>query len=221
MSKRENSMSEISETKRIVSPTVTGLTRIPPRQIITQKFPVYDIGPRAVFNRGKWRFMISGEVKEERMLSWDEFMILPRVEVLADFHCVTKWSKQNMLWEGVSTKTIYDLVETNPDVKYLMIHCMEGYTTNIPLEDFLKEDCLFALNLNGKPLEPEHGFPLRLIIPQLYAWKSAKYVYGVEYMLQDKPGYWELRGYHIHGDPWKEERFWDDDMKVWEIRKKK
>lgn len=206
--------------KRIVSPTVAHPKRIPPGQVITQKFPVYDIGQRAVFNKEKWRFVISGEVKEERMLTWDEFMSLPKVEVVADFHCVTKWSKQNMLWEGVSTKTIYGLVEPNPEAKYLMIHCMEGYTTNVPLEDFLKDDSLFAYNLNGKPLEPEHGFPLRLVIPQLYAWKSAKYVNGIEFMLEDEPGFWELRGYHMYGDPWKEQRFWENDMKPWEIRKR-
>jgi DMSO/TMAO reductase YedYZ molybdopterin-dependent catalytic subunit len=213
-------MSETNGMKRIISPTVTHPKRIPPGQVITQKFPVYDIGPRAVFNKEKWRFVISGEVKEERMLTWDELMSLPKVEVVADFHCVTKWSKQNMLWEGVSTRTIYELVEPNPDAKYLMIHCMEGYTTNVPLEDFLKEDSLFAYNLNGKPLEPEHGFPLRLVIPQLYAWKSAKYVNGIEFMLEDEPGFWELRGYHMYGDPWREQRFWENDMKVWEIRKK-
>lgn len=214
-------MSQANGKKQIVSPTVTHSIRIPPGQIITQKSPVYDIGPRAIFNKGKWGFVIGGKVREERMLTWDEFTNLPRIEVLADLHCVTRWSKQNMLWEGVSTKTIYDLVEPASYPKYLMIHCLEGYKTNVPIEDFLKEDCLFAYNLNGKPLEPEHGFPLRLVMPQLYDWKSAKYVYGVEFMLEDEPGYWELRGYHIHGDPWKEERFWDDGMKVWEIRKKR
>lgn len=165
--------------------------------------------------------MVGGDVREERMLTWGEFVNLPRIEVLSDFHCVTKWSKQNMLWEGVSTRTIYDLVEADSNVRYLIVHCMEGYTTNLSIEDFLKDDCLFAYNLNGRPLDPEHGFPLRLVVPQLYAWKSAKYAYGVEFMLEDKPGYWEVRGYHIHGDPWKEERFWDDQMKVWEIRKKR
>jgi len=213
-------MSQVDEKKQIVSPTVTHSKRIPPGQVVTHKFPVYDIAPRPVFNQEKWRLVIGGEVKEQRTLTWAEFLSLPKVEVLADFHCVTRWSKQNMLWEGVSTKTIYELVEPDPQAKYLMIHCMEGYTTNLPLEDFLKDDCLFAYNLNGKPIEPEHGFPLRLVIPQLYAWKSAKYVCGVEFMLEDKPGYWELRGYHIHGDPWLEERFWEEDMKAWGIRRK-
>lgn len=214
-------MGEASEKKRIVSPTVTNSIRIPPGQVLTRKFPVYDIGPRAVFDEEKWRFVVGGDVREERMLTWGEFVNLPRIEVLSDFHCVTKWSKQNMLWEGVSTKTIYDLVEADSNARYLTVHCMEGYTTNLSIEDFLKDDCLFAYNLNGKTLDPEHGFPLRLVVPQLYAWKSAKYAYGVEFMLEDKPGYWEVRGYHIHGDPWKEERFWDDQMKVWEIRKKR
>jgi len=211
---------EKKEKKRIVSPTVTRPDRIPPNQIITKKFPVYDIAPRPVFNKDTWRFRIFGEVEEEKSLTWDEFMALPKVEVLADFHCVTRWSKDNMLWEGVSTKTIYELVKPNPEAEFLMIHCMEGYTANVPLQYFLKEDSLFAYNLNGKPLEPEHGFPLRLVIPQLYAWKSAKYVYGVEFMLEDEPGFWELRGYHMRGEPWREERFWETDLSVSQIRKR-
>jgi DMSO/TMAO reductase YedYZ molybdopterin-dependent catalytic subunit len=211
---------EASGIKKIVSQTVTHPKRIPPGQVITQKFPVYDIGPRPVFDQEKWRFGISGEVKEKKTITWDEFMSFPKVEVLADFHCVTKWSKQNMLWEGVSSRTIYGLVEPNLGAKFLMIHCMEGYKANVPVEDFLKEDSLFAYNLNGRPLEPEHGFPLRLVIPQLYAWKSAKYVNGIEFMIEDDAGFWELRGYHMYGDPWREQRFWDDDMKVWEIRKR-
>lgn len=213
-------MSKPDNPRRVVSPTVTHTQRIPPGQVITRKFPVYDIAPRQPFDRDTYRFVIGGMVKEERRLSWDEFMSLPKVEVLADFHCVTKWSKQEMLWEGVNTEEILNAVEPDPDSKYVMIHCMEGYTTNIPLDEFLKEDCLFAYNLNGAPLEPEHGFPLRLVIPQLYAWKSAKYVCGVEFMIEDKPGFWEERGYNMHGDPWKEERFWDSDMKSWEIRRK-
>ncbi len=171
--------------------------------MVTQKFPVYDIGPRVPFNKEKWRFTISGEVKEKKTLTWDVFMSLPKVEVIADFHCVTKWSKQNMLWEGVSAKAVYDLSEPNPNAKYIMAHCLEGYTTNVSVEDFLKEDSLFAYNLNGRPIEPEHGFPLRLVIPQLYAWKSAKYVNGIEFMIEDEPGFWELEAITcmaIHGE---------------------
>ncbi|MCI0618866.1 sulfite oxidase-like oxidoreductase [bacterium] len=208
------------EEKKVVSTTVTREDRLPPRQVITKKFPVYDIAPRPVFNKETWRFKIFGEVEEKTTLSWDEFLALPKVQVLADFHCVTRWSKENMLWEGVSTETIYQLAKPNPETKFLMTHSMEGYTTNVPLEFFLKEDSLFAYNLNGKPLEPEHGFPLRVVIPQLYAWKSAKYVNGVEFMLENKPGFWEVHGYHIKGDPWKEERFSEEDMKAYEIRKR-
>jgi DMSO/TMAO reductase YedYZ molybdopterin-dependent catalytic subunit len=206
--------------KRVVSKTVAREDRLPPRQVLTKKFPVYEIAPRPVFSKQTWQFKIFGEVEEEKALSWDEFLALPKVEVLADFHCVTRWSKENMLWEGVNTETIYKHVNPNLEAQFLMIHSVEGYTTNVPLEFFLKEDSLFAYSLNGKPLEPEHGFPLRLIIPQLYAWKSAKYVNGVEFMLENKPGFWEVRGYHIKGDPWKEERFAEEDVKVYEIRKK-
>jgi len=211
---------EIGNKKRIVSTTVTREDRLPPRQVITKKFPVYDVAPRPIFNSETWRFRIFGEVYEERSRSWADFIELPKVEVLADFHCVTRWSKENMVWEGVSTSTIYELAKPNPGVQFLMVHCMEGYTTNVPLEYFLMEDSLFAYNLNGKVIEPAHGFPLRLVIPQLYAWKSAKYVNGVEFMRENKPGFWELRGYHINGDPWKEERFSQEDLKLYEIRKR-
>jgi len=211
---------KIGSMKRVVSTTVTREDRLPPRQVITKKFPVYDVAPRPKFNREAWRFKIFGEVNEETSVSWDEFLALPKVEVLADFHCVTRWSKDNMLWEGVSTKTIYEIVKPDSEAQFLMIHCMEGYTTNVPLEYFLMEDSLLAYNLNGKPLEPEHGYPLRLIIPQLYAWKSAKYVNGIEFMLENSPGFWEVRGYHINGDPWKEERFSEEDLKLYEIRKR-
>jgi DMSO/TMAO reductase YedYZ molybdopterin-dependent catalytic subunit len=211
---------EIGSVKKIVSTTVTRNDRLPPRQVITKKFPIYDIAPRPVFNKETWRFKIFGEVEKDVTISWNDFLSLQKVEVLADFHCVTRWSKENMRWEGVSTETIYQLVKPNPETQFLMIHSMEGYTTNVPLDFFLKEDSLFAFNLNGKPLEPDHGFPLRLVIPQLYAWKSAKYVHGVEFMLEDKPGFWEVRGYHMKGDPWKEERFLEEDAKVYEIRKR-
>ena len=210
----------MGSAKRVISTTVTREERLPPRQVITKKFPVYDIASRPVFNKEMWRFKIFGEVDEEKTLSWNDFLAFPKVEVLADFHCVTRWSKENMLWEGVSTKTICQLVKLNPKAQFLMIYSMEGYSTNVPLEFFLKEDSLFAYNLNGKPLEPEHGFPLRLVIPQLYAWKSAKYVNALEFLLENQPGFWEVRGYHMKGDPWKEERFSEDDAKVYEIRKK-
>lgn len=210
----------MGSAKRVTSTTVTREDRLPPRQVITKKFPVYDIASRPVFNKEMWRFKIFGEVDEEKTLSWNDFLAFPKVEVLADFHCVTRWSKENMLWEGVSTKTICQLVKLNPKAQFLMIYSMEGYSTNVPLEFFLKEDSLFAYNLNGKPLEPEHGFPLRLVIPQLYAWKSAKYVNALEFLLENQPGFWEVRGYHMKGDPWKEERFSEDDAKVYEIRKK-
>ena len=213
-------MDQIGNTKKVVSTTITREDRLPPRQVITKKFPVYDIASQPVFNKETWRFKIFGEVEKETTINWNDFLALPKVEVLADFHCVTRWSKENMLWEGVTTETIFRLVKPNPEAQFLMIHSAEGYTTNIPLQFFLKEDSLFAYNLNGKPLEAEHGFPLRLVIPQLYAWKSAKYVIGVEFIFKNKPGFWEVRGYHMKGDPWKEERFFEEDAKAYEIRKK-
>jgi DMSO/TMAO reductase YedYZ molybdopterin-dependent catalytic subunit len=128
-------------------------------------------------------------------------------------HCVTRWSKLDNLWEGVSTREVLSHVNVNPQAKFVMIHCEQGFTTNLPLDDFLREDCLFAWKHNGQDLEPDHGYPLRLVVPRLYAWKSAKWVRGIELMTKDMAGFWEKwehGGYHMRGDPWLEQRFRDD-----------
>src|SRR5947209_20444612 len=138
------------------------------------------------------------------------FIALPRVEVLADMHCVTRWSKLDNVWDGVSTRTVLSKVKVLPEATYVMVHCEQGYTTNLLLDDFLGEDCLFAWKHNGQPLEPDHGYPLRLVVPRRYAWKSAKWVRGIELMDRDRPGFWEEwehGGYHMRGDPWEEQRF--------------
>jgi DMSO/TMAO reductase YedYZ molybdopterin-dependent catalytic subunit len=128
-------------------------------------------------------------------------------------HCVTRWSKVDNVWEGVSTREVLTHVKVHPQARFVMVHCEQGFTTNLPLEDFLGEDCLFAWKHNGQDLEPDHGYPLRLVVPRLYAWKSAKWVRGIELMTQDMPGFWEKwehGGYHMRGDPWQEQRFRDD-----------
>ena len=134
-------------------------------------------------------------------------MALPRVTVLSDIHCVTGWSKLNNLWEGVSSGVIKDLVKILPPARFLMVHGARGFTTNLPLEDFFQPDVLFALRHNHNPLSPAHGYPVRLVVPHLYFWKSAKWAVGIEFLAEDRPGFWELNGYHMHGDPWKEERY--------------
>ena len=168
-----------------------------------------------------YRFTITGEVERPVALTWKELTSLSQVEVVADFHCVTGWSKQALAWHGIPTSTIYALAEPRQGPRYVMVHCLDGYSTNLRLEDFLGEDCLFAHTLDGRPLAPENGWPLRLVVPQLYAWKSAKYVCGIELMNEERAGFWESRGYHMRGDPWREERFWNDDMRLWEIRRKR
>jgi DMSO/TMAO reductase YedYZ molybdopterin-dependent catalytic subunit len=158
-----------------------------------------------------WRFQIVGLVETPIEWTWEEFQRLPRVRVFADMHCVTRWSRLGNLWEGVSTREILSRVQLNPKAKYVVAHGYDGgWSTNMPLEEFLREDCLFADTHDGEPIDQDHGGPLRLVIPRLYAWKSAKWVRGVELIENDRAGFWERGGYHMFGDPWKEQRFRED-----------
>ena len=156
----------------------------------------------------KWRFEAYGLVQKSLAWNWREFQLLPRVKVKADFHCVTRWSRLDNLWEGVSVREILSRIEVSDDAKYVLVHAYDGgWSTNMPLEDFDVEDALFADIHDGQPIAIEHGGPLRLIVPRLYAWKSAKWVHAIEFLDHDVAGYWEDGGYHMRGDPWKEERF--------------
>ena len=154
-----------------------------------------------------WRFHVSGRVESETTWSFDDFMALPQVTIQADFHCVTRWSQLDNTWEGVHVREVLKRIQLKPDARYVMVSGHGGYTTNLPLEAFDDDDVLFAHSRNGEPLSREHGGPLRLIVPKLYAWKSAKWVNGLDFMAADRHGFWESYGYHSHGDPWKEERF--------------
>jgi len=181
--------------------------RIPPGQVVTSKFPVLHVGPIPTFYPQKWGFRLFGSVEEEVVFSYREFMSLPKVEIVSDFHCVTRWSRLNNLWEGVGFREVLRHTRPRPEARYVMVHCDGGYSTNLPLQALVDEDVLFAYRHNGQNLTPEHGWPLRLVVPKRYAWKSAKWVRGLEFMEEDRPGYWESRGYHNDGDPWKEERY--------------
>ncbi|HLQ78140.1 MAG TPA: sulfite oxidase-like oxidoreductase, partial [Terriglobia bacterium] len=182
--------------------------RLPPNQSRTVKWPVLDASGPPELSGVQWSFGVTGLVKNPMQWSWAEFQALPRVKVLADFHCVTRWSQLDNLWEGVSTREIARRVEIAPEAKYVLVHAYDGgWTTNMPLDAFLAEDALFADKRDGSPLTLEHGAPLRLIVPRLYAWKSAKWVRGVEFLAEDEAGFWEQAGYHMNGDPWTEERF--------------
>ena len=181
--------------------------RLPPGQSLTLKWPVLHVGAVPEFDPATWRFSVGGLVERPFELSWQEFQSLPRVRVQADFHCVTTWSKFDNVWEGVSLRTIIERAAPTPDARYVIQHCDGGYTTNTPLEDLLQDNVLLADTHSPEPLTPEHGGPLRMIVPHLYAWKSAKWIRGLEFVAADQAGYWEERGYHMYGDPAREQRF--------------
>ncbi len=184
-------------------------SRLPPGQVLTERWPVLHYGPVPPFDPKTWDFQVFGLVEQPLRLSYEEFRALPRVAVAADMHCVTTWSRFDMRWEGVAAREIVARVRPKPEARFVIVHCEQGYTTNLPLAEFADSDCLFADTESGRPLTPEHGFPLRLVVPKLYAWKSAKWVRKIEFAATDRPGFWEVRGYHNHADPWREERYSD------------
>jgi len=198
------------DEKVIRSPDMLRENRVPPGQHLTSKWPVLHYGQAYLIDTSKWTFTISGLVEQERKLSFAEFSALPQVKVESDIHCVTSWSKLDNLWEGVSSSSICELVKLKPEAGYVIVHAAGGFTTNLSLDDFFQPDVLFALKHDGKPLTPEHGYPVRLVVPRLYFWKSAKWITGVEFVADDRPGFWESAGYHNRGDPWKEERYAGD-----------
>ncbi len=197
----------LQEEDVIISPDTRREVRIPPGQHETSRWPVLHAGRVPKIDISNWKFKVGGLVEEEREYTLEEFLTLPHVKVFSDIHCVTTWSKLNNLWEGVSTSTLQNEVEILPEAKYVMVHAHGNFATNLSLEEFLEEDVLFATHHNGQKISTKHGGPLRLVVPRLYFWKSAKWVNGVEFMKDDKPGFWESNGYHMHGDPWTEERY--------------
>jgi len=193
--------------KVIRSPDVDRRLRVPPGQRVTLDWPILHHGTVPTIDTAQWTFTISGLVDRERTLGFEEFMALPRIKVLSDIHCVTGWSRLENLWEGVSATIIKQLVRILPEARFVMVQAAHGFTTNLQMSDFFAPDVLFAVKHDGQLLTPEHGYPVRLIVPRLYFWKSAKWVVEVEFVDRDKPGFWESAGYHNHGDPWKEERY--------------
>ena len=193
--------------ERIISPDTQRQNRVPPGQRLTDKWPVLHYGKVHSIDVKSWTFKISGLVEPERALTYDDFITLPHVEVFSDIHCVTTWSKLNNRWEGISASAIKDLVKIKPEAKYVIVYGAGGFTTNLTLDDFFQPDVLFALKHDGQALTAEHGGPVRLVVPRLYFWKSAKWVTGVKFTAKDEPGFWESAGYHNHGDPWTEERY--------------
>jgi DMSO/TMAO reductase YedYZ molybdopterin-dependent catalytic subunit len=198
-----------------------GDNRVPPGQYTTDKWPVLTHGSTPDVDLGSYRFRIEGLVESAVELTWDELQDLPRIEVQADFHCVTRFSTLDNSWSGFSTRVLLDRARVRPEAAYVMVHCVGGYTTNLPLEDFLSSRALFADHHGGAPLARDHGGPLRLVVPHLYAWKSAKWVRGIELHHEDERGFWEENGYHTYGDPWTEQRFSSQETReAYQVRRR-
>jgi DMSO/TMAO reductase YedYZ molybdopterin-dependent catalytic subunit len=182
--------------------------RVPPGQYVTNDFPVLSAGPTPHTPLAEWSFSIAADSEVLRRWTWDEFRALPRETITRDIHCVTKWSKLDTVWEGVSVDTLLDGIDH--DASYAIAFCDGGYTTNLPLDDLTGGRAWVALAYDDEPLEPEHGGPARLLVPHLYFWKSAKWLRGLRLLDEDEPGFWESLGYHMYGDPWQEQRYWGD-----------
>jgi DMSO/TMAO reductase YedYZ molybdopterin-dependent catalytic subunit len=181
--------------------------RLPPGQIVTRKWPVLHYGMVPPFDPAAWRFRITGAVARPVELAWAELLALPRSETLCDIHCVTRWSRYDNLFAGVPVRALLERAGVRPEARYALVHAEHGFTTNLPLDDLDRPENLLALSHDGEPLTPEHGGPVRLLVPHLYFWKSAKWVRGIELLEEDYPGFWEQNGYHMRGDPWHEERY--------------
>lgn len=186
-------------------------SRVPPGQYLVEKWPVLSYGPTPRFNPDTWELRLFGQVETPKRLNYQQLRALPQTKLTTDFHCVTTWSLLDNQWEGVLAKDLTALVRLKPEARYIMLHCEGGYTTNLSLEQFLDDDAIFAYRRNGRDLDPDHGWPLRLVVPKLYAWKSAKWVRGVEFLAKNIRGFWEVRGYHNRGNPWLEERYSDQE----------
>jgi DMSO/TMAO reductase YedYZ molybdopterin-dependent catalytic subunit len=180
--------------------------KVPPGQAVTERFPVLTYGPTPQVERAELELRIFG-LAAERTFNWDDLMALPQTTQTRDFHCVTRWSKLDVTWTGTLISDLMAELEVDDGATHILFHCYGGYTTNLALADFLVDDAMLAHTLEGEPISVEHGGPLRSLIPHLYAWKSAKWLNGIEFMAGDRPGFWERNGYHHRGDPWNEERY--------------
>ena len=181
--------------------------RLPPRQKVTEGWPVLTYGSTPRIDTKEWKFLVAGAVEKEVSFTWEAFNALPQSTVHCDIHCVTGWSKMDNGWDGVAFRGVMTRIQTKPAGRHGLVHSQGGYTTNLPLADLMQENVLFAYTHNGGPITPEHGGPLRLVVPHLYFWKSAKWVQGLQFIPENRPGFWETYGYHMRGDPWKEERY--------------
>lgn len=180
--------------------------RVPPGQHLAKGFPVLTYGQTPEISRDAWEFKVWG-LAEERTLTWQDFMDLPQSDFTADFHCVTTWSKLDVKWTGIKVTDFMQAIQVDPQATHIQQHCYGGYTTNLALDDFVRSENFFAHTLFGEPLPPDHGGPMRTVVPHLYAWKSAKWINGIEFLDHEELGFWERNGYHRRGEPWAEERY--------------
>jgi DMSO/TMAO reductase YedYZ molybdopterin-dependent catalytic subunit len=185
-------------------------SRLPPGQYVTKGWPVLNYGDVPHPRLSNWTFRVWGLVDNPQEWSYQAFLALGQTRLVTDVHCVTRWSKFALAFEGVPFRAVKEAVQPKPEAQFVMVHAEQGFTANLPLADLDRETVLFAHKADGKDLEPEHGWPLRLVVPHLYFWKSAKWVRGLEFRVDDAPGFWESYGYHMRGDPWKEQRYWGD-----------
>jgi DMSO/TMAO reductase YedYZ molybdopterin-dependent catalytic subunit len=184
--------------------------RVPPGQHVVDDFPVLSAGPTPKIALDRWSFTLKVGPKPVMMWNWTQFNALPQAKITRDIHCVTSWSKLNTSWEGVFIDDILDRAGLNPPTDFVLAHSYGGYSTNVPLADLTRGQAMIAMRYDGRPLEADHGGPARLLVPHLYFWKSAKWVNELQFTEREEAGFWELRGYHIHGDPWREQRYTDD-----------
>ena len=184
--------------------------RLPPGQYATERWPVLHAGVVPDVDLEAWDFTVDGLVASDIRWTYDEIRAMPAESRVADVHCVTKWSLFDAEFHGVPVSTLMKQVELAPEVSHVMVRAEHGFTANIPLDDLVREENLFAWGFHGEDLEPDHGWPLRLVVPHLYFWKSVKWVRGLTFLDNDEPGFWERNGYHMYGDPWQEQRYWGD-----------
>ncbi|MGX1321045.1 DMSO/TMAO reductase YedYZ molybdopterin-dependent catalytic subunit [Bradyrhizobium sp. USDA 377] len=184
--------------------------RLPPGQHLTKDWPVLDLGVMPPVSRERWRLDVYGAVENPVFWTYPEFSAQKQVQFTSDIHCVTTWSRYDNEWEGLATRELLAVCRPREDARFVVLHSYDGYTTNLALEDFAAEDALLAHSWSGQPLTEEHGGPVRLVVPHLYFWKSAKWLKAIEFLTEDAPGFWEVRGYHNRGDPWAEQRYSGD-----------
>lgn len=205
----ENPFKRVERLKKVTNvPKENQDARVPPGQFLTERFPVLHYGDTPTYETlDNWNFRVFGLVEEERTFTWADMMALPTNQQTVDIHCVTRWSKLDTTWTGIPWRTFLQLIKVKPEATHVMAHCENNFTTNIALDVLDDDDTMLAYLYEGEALEPDHGYPMRLLVPKKYFWKSAKWLRGLEFMSSDRPGFWERYGYHMEGDPWREERF--------------